>query len=110
MIERPLLGNVAAAPADRHHQFELEVQAAGPGRIGNLAAFRHHRVRRLGKEEGRLALWVTPHLVRMRHIVPTDAVDAMNWKELLAAGDRQARLGWRLEDVALGHGGYLCAF
>src|SRR5690606_26419831 len=87
MIQRLLEGDIRTPLADRDHEFELEVQAAGLGRIGNLPALRNHCISRLGKEKGRLTLGITTHFMGVRHIVSPHAVDASNREKLRTTND-----------------------
>src|SRR3546814_16373766 len=59
-------------------------------RVGHVAMARCYGVRRLGEEEGRLAIRIMAHFAGVRRIVAADAEDAAD-REGPAADDRDGR-------------------
>src|SRR3546814_9741098 len=61
--------------SDLHH-FQFWMQVGRRWRVGHVAMARCYGVRRLGEEEGRLAIRIMAHFAGVRRIVAADAEDA----------------------------------
>src|SRR3546814_7322971 len=75
--------------SDLHH-LQLRMQVGRRRRVGHVAMARCYGVRRLGEEEGRLAVRIMAHFAGVRRIVAADAEDAAD-REGPAADDRDGR-------------------
>jgi hypothetical protein len=91
---------VVAAALERHHQFHFVMQVLGQRRVRQRRAVARQRVGRLGEEERRLAL-VLAHFLDVLQVIASDAPDPAHGKQLVAAGNRERRLGRRRNNVSL---------
>jgi len=90
--------DVAPAALQCRHHFHLVVQFPRRGRIGNVAAVRDDRIRRLHEEHRVCAAHgLGAHFLRVVGVIAPDAIDAVHGEARAAAGDGQARNGGEVE-------------
>ena len=88
MPGRILGGNVGSAAGEGHGEFHLVVEVVRGRGVGQFSSERDDRVGGLGKEKGRLAQRIAPHLAGVLGIVSADAPDPAHREEQLGPLDR----------------------
>src|SRR5687768_4855096 len=83
--ERLIERNIAAALAERDHQFDLVMHVVRFIGVGEITAIDDEAARILLEEERLFAIGIAAHLDRMRRIVAPDAIDAVNRKHGLGS-------------------------
>lgn len=94
MFRHRITADIDASLPDGDHQFDFVVKIFGRKRVGDLAAGIHHRICRLGEEEGGIAL-VIAHFAYMGGIISSHTKNAPDRKTLLAIPDGNGRSGWQ---------------